>query len=101
MTLSTFRRWVLVPMAALLLIVTAVAFAPYYKASRDMDAFCGSLAVGTAFADVQSRGAGAGYEVSDLAGDRALIRDPRSFGRLQCEVRFDARGLASADSSGG
>lgn len=98
MTLSEFRKWVLPPMAVLLLVLTVLAFSPFFKASHDMGRFCRELAPGLPLEEIQARAVAAGYETSaQTEGGGALVEDPRSFGRLQCALRLDDRGrLVSA-----
>ncbi len=76
---------------------TALAFWPYVSASNDMRSFCKGLAVGISKAEVQALAAAQAYEVVEPGSGALVVHDARSFGRLQCKLRFDAEGrLGSA-----
>lgn len=84
-------------LAVFLLGLTAFSFWPFASASNQMRKFCSGLAAGTSFAAVQAQAAALDYFVSPLVGGQATVDDPRSFGRLQCELRFGPAGLISAE----
>ena len=90
-------KWVIYGAVGLVLVVgNALAFWPLVEASRQMHAFCGGLGPGMSWADIRARADDLGYEVSPVVADQALVQDPRSYGRRECQLRFDGKGLAQA-----
>jgi hypothetical protein len=63
-----------------------------------MHRFCSELATGASLAEVQSKAAVLGYEVSPLVDGRAIVEDPVSYGRRTCELEFDEHGLVSSSN---
>ena len=94
---TSSTKWVIYGAIGLVLVAgNALAFWPLIEASRQMHAFCGGLGPGLSWADIQARADDLGYEVSPIAAGQALVQDPRSYGRRECQLRFDSQGLARA-----
>lgn len=90
-------KWVIYGAVGLVLVVgNALAFWPLVEASRQMHAFCGGLGPGMSWTDIRARADDLGYEVSPVVADQALVQDPRSYGRRECQLRFEGKGLAQA-----
>ena len=88
-----YIEWIVVQLSKTL---ASLAFWPLVEASRQMDAFCGGLGPGMSWADIRARADDLGYEVSPVVAGQALVQDPRSYGRRECQLRFDGKGLAQA-----
>ena len=61
-----------------------------------MERFCETLAVGSSPAQVRSQAEERGYRVSSLLEGRAIVHEPRSFGRFTCNLQFGPDGLVSS-----
>ena len=101
---KSIRRWVFGSMALLMLAGVAVGFLPYYAVSREMRSFCGSLAVGSPLADVQSLATTRGYAVVPGGDGRVLLKVPQLAPQVPssrgCDLRVGpAGGLVSATYS--
>ena len=79
----TLRWSVFGGMAVTMLGGVALAFWPFYSASRQMDAFCSAQVAGTPLAQVQAQAAAQGYAVA-AASSTAVVDDSAGFGRRQC-----------------
>lgn len=99
--MKTVWRWVITGFGVVLVAVTAYSFWPYWQSSRAMKTYCERIKPGMTPADVQAAADAFGYSVTPTDGGSVLVQDPVSFGRLQCAIRFDARGVAAAEYSGG
>lgn len=91
-------------MALLMLAGVAVGFVPYYAVSREMQSFCGSLAVGSPLADAQTQAAARGYDVVPSGEGRVLLKVPQLAPQVPskrgCELRVGPAGtLVSASYS--
>jgi hypothetical protein len=85
--------------AVFFLIGISIAFLPFFMATRRVQNFCAELVPGATVAEVQAKVAERGYELLPLGIGRARVRDPRAFGRRNCELQFDSRGLTSSEFS--
>jgi hypothetical protein len=92
---SVSRRAVATPLFVLFLIGTALAFWPFFSASRELQTFCEGLPTGASTAQVKAKAEEAGYELGWLPDGRARVRNETRYVRRECEVRFDAKGVAS------
>jgi hypothetical protein len=92
----TLRWSVFGGMAAVLLGGVALAFWPFFMASRQMDAFCSAQVAGTPLDQVQTQAAALGYGVAPAASGAVLVDDPDSFGRRQCTLALDGQGRVAA-----
>ena len=90
------RVWLILG-AALLAGVLYVALWPFLVGGGNMQSFCESLTKDTPLGQVNSTAKQNGYRMAlpDKDG-RALIHEPRSFGRYICEVQFSEERLISA-----
>ena len=91
----TLRWSVFGGMGAVMLGGVALAFWPFYSASRQMDAFCSAQVAGSPLAQVQAQAAAQGYAVAAASGT-AVVDDPAGFGRRQCTLALDAAGRVAA-----
>jgi hypothetical protein len=90
------RKRILMGLGLLLLAGLSVVFWPYLASPSKIEDFCGSLASGASFAQVQAQAAQQGYRVSSLADNRAFVHEPGSFGRFTCHLRFASDKLVSS-----
>jgi hypothetical protein len=82
--------------AGVLLAGLGWVFWPFLVTPARMEGFCGALPAGATLVQVQALATERGYRLSPLADGRAIVHEPRSFGRFTCELRFGPTGLASA-----
>ena len=90
------NRWISSSVTLALVAGTAVAFAPYYLASRQMQRFCEGLDRGATPQQIAALAQPLGYELGTLNGPRVLLDDPLAYGRRQCELHFGPSGLVSS-----
>lgn len=86
-----------------LLLAGVVYFAiwPFVTGGGDMRAWCEAQGPGATLAEVQDSVRLQGYRITGPDKDgRALIHDPRSFGRFLCVAQFDRERLVSARYQG-
>lgn len=69
---------------------------PFIVSPSQLASFCGSLTAGTSFEKVKAQAAQHDYRITGLAEGRALIHEPRSFGRFTCSLQFSADSLESS-----
>ncbi|OGB23830.1 MAG: hypothetical protein A3I66_20770 [Burkholderiales bacterium RIFCSPLOWO2_02_FULL_57_36] len=69
---------------------------PFIASPSQMEGFCTSLAAGTSFVQVKAQAARHDYRITPLMEGRAVIHEPRSFGRYTCSLQFGADGLESS-----
>jgi hypothetical protein len=69
---------------------------PFVMGSRNMQAFCSGLSVGTPQQIVETSIADEGFRLTTIKDRPAFVHDPRAFGRFVCEVRFADGRLTSA-----
>ena len=79
-----------------LVVGNALAFWPLIEASRQMHTFCEGLSPGMSWTDIRARADDLGYEVSPIVAGHAVAQDPQSYGRRECQLRFDGNRLATA-----
>ncbi len=93
----SIRRWVFGSMALLMLGGVAIGFVPYYAASREMQSFCTSLAVGSSEADAQTQATARGYDVVASGKGRVLLKVPQLAPQVPskrgCELRVGPTGM--------
>ena len=93
----SIRRWVFGSMALLMLGGVAVGFVPYYAASREIQSFCTSLAVGSPVADAQTEAAARGYDVVPGGVGRVLLKVPQLAPQVPskrgCDLRVGSTGM--------
>jgi hypothetical protein len=93
----SIRLWVFGGMALLMLGGVAVGFVPYYAASREMQSFCGSLAVGSPLAGAQTQATARGYSVVPGGVGRVLLKVPELAPQVPskrgCELRVGPTGM--------
>lgn len=92
----TLRWSVFGGMTAVMLGGVALAFWPFYSATRQFEAFCSAQVTGTPLAQVQAQAAAQGYGVAAAASGTVLVDDPAGFGRRQCTLALDAQGQVAA-----
>lgn len=64
---------------------------------KNMQAFCGNLALDAPLSRVRDMAEQNGYRMTELDNDGpALIHESRWFGRFTCEVQFEKARLMSA-----
>lgn len=101
--ISMFKRKNLIAGIGGLLLAGVVYFAvwPFITGGRDMRAWCEAQRPGAMLAEMQDSVRRQGYRITgpDKAG-RALIHDPRSFGRFLCAAQFAGERLVSARYQG-
>jgi len=74
---------------------------PFITGGRDMQAHCQAQRPGATLAEVQDSVRQQGYRITGPDKDgRALIHDPRSFGRFLCAAQFAGERLVSASYLG-
>jgi hypothetical protein len=96
MAASTLRKRFNVVAGLLLLAGLGYMFWPFVVGRSQMHHFCATLPTGASVSQVQSLVAARGYKVSSPTGGEAFVHDPRSMGRFNCVLHFNAKGLASA-----
>ncbi len=90
------RSWWYVSLAVALVAGNLYAFWPFFAADKAVQAFCESIPAGMPFAELQKRAVAAGYELTLAPGAPARVEDPRSPGRMFCDLPVDASGAVSA-----
>ncbi|MBY0271577.1 MAG: hypothetical protein K2X06_17105 [Burkholderiales bacterium] len=74
---------------------------PFITGGRDMQAWCLAQRPGATLAEVRNSVQRQGYRITGPDKDgRALIHDPRSFGRFLCAAQFAGERLLSARYQG-
>ncbi len=74
---------------------------PFITGGREMQAWCGAQPPGATLAEVRNSVQQQGYRMTGPDKDgRALIHDPRSFGRFLCGAQFAGERLVSARYQG-
>jgi len=96
--MATFsvRTWMYLALAVVLVAGNLYAFWPFFAADKAVQAFCESIPVGMPFAELQKRAVAAGYELTLAPGAPARVEDPRSLGRMFCDLPVDATGAVAA-----
>lgn len=89
------RTWIYMGLGAVLVIGNLFAFWPFFAAEKQMQAFCAGIPPGTPLADVKSRAAAEGYEVTRAADGPARVEDPRSLGRRYCDLPVNGAGVVA------
>lgn len=97
----SLRKKVNSSLAMGLLLGALASFAPFYFAAKKVKDFCATLSVGMSLAEVHARSTAEGYELLRDPDGRLRVHDPASFGRRNCRVTFDEKGLASSQFSDG
>lgn len=69
---------------------------PFITSPDQMQKFCSSLAVNTSVTQIQAQAVQHGYRVSSLIEGRAFVHEPRSFGRVTCDLQFGSNGLVTS-----
>lgn len=98
-----FKRKNLIAGIGGLLLVGVVYFAvwPFIAGGRDMQAWCEAQSPGATLVEVQDSVRRQGYRITSPDKDgRALIHDPRTFGRFLCAAQFAGERLVSATYQG-
>jgi uncharacterized membrane protein YadS len=96
MVASTFRKRFNAVAGLILLAVLGYMLWPFIVGRSQMQHFCTTLPIGASVSQVQALVAARGYKVSSLINGEAFVHDPRSMGRFNCLLNFDAKGLVSA-----
>jgi hypothetical protein len=99
MAISPRRKRIAFSLGLLLLAGLAWLVWPFIVGPGQMEGFCSSLADGSSPAQVETQAAQHSYRVSSFSEGRAIVHDPRSFGRFTCALQFDAEGLVEATYS--
>ena len=74
---------------------------PFITGGREMQAWCEAQHPGAMLAEVRNSVQRQGYRITGPDKDgRALIHDPRSFGRFLCGMQFAGERLVSARYQG-
>ncbi len=93
----SIRLWVFGGMALLMLGGVAMGFLPYYAVSRDMQSFCGSLAVGSTVTEAQTQATARGYDVVPAGDGRVLLKVPQLAPQVPskrgCDLRVGPTGM--------
>lgn len=98
-----FKRKNLIAGIGGLLLAGALYFAvwPFIAGGRDMQTWCEAQRPGATLVEVQDSVRRQGYRITSPDKDgRALIHDPRSFGRFLCVAQFAGERLVSARYQG-
>jgi hypothetical protein len=90
------RTWMYVVLAVILVVGNLYAFWPFFAADKAVHAFCEDVPAGTPFAELQKRAVAEGYDLTLAPGAPARVEDPRSPGRMYCELPVDASGAVAA-----
>jgi len=91
------KRRVIQPGLALVLIAGTVLWVwPFAQATREMEHFCEQLPRGADLDRLRTLAQASGYELTTPPDVPTRVVDPRSFGRRQCLLDFDAQGLVRA-----
>lgn len=69
---------------------------PFITSPDQMQKFCSSLAANTSVTKIQAQAVQHGYRVSSLIEGRAFVHEPRSFGRVTCDLQFGSNGLVTS-----
>lgn len=98
-----FKRKNLIADIGGLLLAGVLYFAvwPFIAGGRDMQAWCETQRPGATLDEVRNSVQRQGYRITSPDNDgRALIHDPRSFGRFLCAAQFAGERLVSASYQG-
>lgn len=81
-----------------LLLLTGLGWGiwPFIASPSQMESFCGSLVAGTSFEQLKAQVVQYDYRITGITEGRAVIHEPRSFGRFTCSLQFGAGGLESS-----
>jgi hypothetical protein len=90
------RRKIGIAFAVALVGALVYLLSPLVLGAGDMREFCRSLRPGATQSEVRAAASARGFRVSAVAGDRAFVHDPRSFGRFVCALRVSGDALESA-----
>ncbi len=96
MAAFTFRKRLNAVAGLLLLATLGYMLWSFVVGRAQMQHFCTTLPLGASVSQVQALITARGYKVSSLINGEAFVHDPRSMGRFNCVLHFDAKGLVSA-----
>lgn len=92
----TPRRKGFMAVIGVLLVGLGWTFYPFVTSPDQMERFCKSLAVGSSLGHVRAQAEERGYRATSLLEGRAIVHEPRSFGRFTCNLQFGPDGLVSS-----
>jgi hypothetical protein len=87
------RLWLRWGLGLIFLAGTALAFWPFYAASREVQRLCDSLAPGMSVTDAREKVEALGYVLEALPDGKAAIHDPGNWENMSCKLRFGEQGL--------
>ncbi len=102
MAATAKRKYLLLTLGGLLFAgILYFAVWPFITGGREMQAWCQAQRPGATLVEVQDSVRWQGYRITGPDKDgRALIHDPRSFGRFLCAAQFAGERLVSASYLG-
>jgi hypothetical protein len=89
----SLHTWLYIGLAIVLVAGNLYAFWPFFAADKEIQAFCARVPAGTPFVELQKRVVAEGYALTLAPGAPARVEDPRSLGRIHCELPVDATGV--------